>query len=60
MKLSKQLLQELPGGLVGQGSDVVIAVDQVIPVAWVRPLDWELPHALGTAKKNSYYKYPKI
>ena len=39
-------LLEFPGGLVVKGYSVVTAV------VWVRPLAWELLHAMGAAKKK--------
>ena len=38
-------LWEFPGGSVGQGPEVVIAMAQVAAVAWVRSLAWEPTHA---------------
>ena len=32
------------------------AVSLVIAVAWIRSLTWELPHAMGTAKKKQKQK----
>ena len=43
---------EFPGGLVVKGSGIVAAVALVTAVMWFHPWVWELPHAVGTAKKK--------
>ena len=45
MFLTKDVISEFPGGLAVKGSSVVTAVAKVPSLAW------ELPHAVGMAKK---------
>ena len=52
IKVRKQT-EEFPCGSVGQGSGVVTAV------SWVRSLAWELPHAVGAAKRGKKKKKRK-
>ena len=50
------MVLEFPGGLAVKDSAVVTAV------VWVQPLAWELPHAMGSAKKKKKEKkqtYPR-
>ena len=44
---------EFPCGAAGYGSSVVAAAAQVTAVAHVRSLVWELPRAVGKAKKQA-------
>ena len=44
------LVEEFPGGSVGEGSGVVMAVAQVPAVVLVRSLAQEFPPATGMAK----------
>ena len=50
----------LPYDSVGQGSSLVTAVALVTVVAQVGSLAWELPHAIGVAKKKKKKTYLKL
>ena len=47
----KNALQEFPCGLVGEGSNIVIAMAQIQFPAW------KLPYAMGVAKKKKRVLY---
>ena len=55
-RLPLKTQQEFPGGSMGEGSSVGIAVAQADAVVRVRSLAQALPHALGTAKKKKKKK----
>ena len=48
----KVRLKEFPCGAAGQGPGGVTAAAQVTDVMQLRPLAWELLHAMGMAKNN--------
>ena len=45
--------REFSCSAMGWGSGIVTAEVYVTPVSWVQCMAWELPHAMGVAKKRS-------
>ena len=57
--LPLKTLPSIPRGEVGWGSSVVTAIARVTAVAQAPSLTWELPHAMGVAKKLEKLKLKK-
>lgn len=58
--VQKDTLEKFPCGTAASGSHIAADVAKAKTAVWVESLAWEVPHAMGVAKKKGYARMKNL